>query len=45
MLVATPGRLMDLLNQGNTKDALLPVPVWAQPRKSLPAKTTGMACS
>src|ERR671930_157250 len=31
--------------RGSVNPAVLPVPVWAAPRRSLPAKTTGMACA
>ncbi len=30
---------------GRVKAAVLPVPVWAMPRTSRPARATGMACS
>jgi hypothetical protein len=30
---------------GRVKAAVLPVPVWAQPRTSRPMSTIGMACS
>ena len=30
---------------GSAKAAVLPVPVWAQPIKSLPASTGGMAAA
>ncbi len=30
---------------GRVKDAVLPVPVWAQPSTSRPISTVGMACA
>ena len=30
---------------GSAKPAVLPVPVWAPPMTSLPARMTGMACA
>ena len=43
VLVACPGRLLDHLDRGSVKAAVLPVPVWAMPRTSRRASTWGMA--
>ena len=34
-----------IVSIGRVKDAVLPVPVWAQPSTSRPVRTTGIACS
>ena len=55
VLIATPGRLMDLFGRGtrraaasrsmdgSMKAAVLPVPVWAMPSRSRPLRTVGIA--